>query len=192
MGAALLIARSRLRRNVVATVLLVVLAGLGGAWWWRRSRASAGPRPDGPRSRPTTPPLTRPRRVTPDFEFPAGADDDFAGPRRRWSAGLPGVEASDAALDDGRGRPGAGRRTAPVAAGAPSTPVAWLVGRSDRRGGPPDRTRAGRGDEIDEEQAALLGVGHGDQSGLPYTASSESSRRAIDLDAGGCRRASSA
>ena len=30
MGAALLIARSRLRANLTATVLLVVLAGLGG------------------------------------------------------------------------------------------------------------------------------------------------------------------
>ena len=99
---ALLIARSRLRRNVGATLALIVLAGLGGALVMASlasiRRAEAGwdaLRADTPAADAVATVMTE------DFQFPSPAVDDLAGlqaevdaPTRR--------RADDAPLDDRR------------------------------------------------------------------------------------------
>jgi hypothetical protein len=126
---ALLIARSRLRRNVGATLALILLAGLGGALVMASlasiRRAEAG----WDALQADSPPADAVATVmTEDFQFPSPAVDDLAGLQADVDA-LPGVEQT--------------MRLSTVVAEV-SASGRGDRGRSDRRGRTPGRPRAPR------------------------------------------------
>ena len=149
MGAALLIARSRLRANLAATVLLVVLAGhrRRHRHGLRRGDAPSGDSvarlPGGqPRRR------RRPRLPRREGEFIAGLEDDLED-EAEVVAGLPGVAAvTRAAAVVGHHRRPAMAAAVPIAAnGVPRRARGRIssVGRSSCDGRLPDCRRRRRG-----------------------------------------------